>query len=82
MNVSQYEETYFIILKKYGDEQPASYRNSRYITFTGATDGITSDVNDNVSSTFDERRQPLFRNTDPIGQAMTVTYTFFQSYYF
>ena len=56
-----------------GDEQPLAER--RYIPFTGATDGGTADVNDNVSSTVDERRQPTFRNTDPIGQAMTVTYT-------
>ena len=71
-NGVQYRETYFNFAYT-GDEQPLAER--RYIPFTGATDGGTADVNDNVSSTVDERRQPTFRNTDPIGQAMTVTYT-------
>jgi len=71
-NGVQYRETYFNFAYD-GDEQPLAER--RYITFTGATDGGTADVNDNASSTVDERRQPTFRNTDPIGQAMTVTYT-------
>ena len=44
-NGVQYRETYFNFAYT-GDEQPLAER--RYIPFTGATDGGTADVNDNV----------------------------------
>ena len=68
----QYRETYFNFAYT-GDEQPLAER--RFTSFSGVTDGGTASVTDNVPSTVDERRQPTFRNTDPLGQAMTVTYT-------
>ena len=71
-NGVQYRETYFNFAYT-GDEQPLAER--RFTSFSGVTDGGTASVTDNVPSTVDERRQPTFRNTDPLGQAMTVTYT-------
>ena len=71
-NGVQYRETYFNFSYN-GDDQPLAER--RFTALSGATNGGTADVNDNASSTVDDRRQPTFRNTDPIGQAMTVTYT-------
>ena len=71
-NGVQYRETYFNFSYN-GDDQPLAER--RFTALSGATNGGTADVNDNASSTVDDRRQPTVRNTDPIGQAMTVTYT-------
>tara|TARA_Y100000748_G_scaffold304124_1_gene311925 strand:- start:1866 stop:3779 length:1914 start_codon:yes stop_codon:yes gene_type:complete len=71
-NGVQYREIYFNF-DYTGDDQTLAER--RFTALTGATDGGSLTLEDNVSSNVDANRMPTFRNTAPIGSAMTVTYT-------
>ena len=71
-NGVQYREIYFNFAYT-GDDQTLAER--RFTPLAGATDGGTLALDDNVSSNVDERRMPVFRNTDPIGTETIVTYT-------
>ncbi len=71
-NGIEYRETYFNFAYD-GDDNALAER--RFHDLTGAADGGTFTVTDNVNSNVDERRMPIFRNAEPLGEALTVTFT-------
>ncbi len=71
-NSVNYRETYFNFDYE-GAE--ASLAERRFHDLADAVNGGDLTIEDNVSSNVDARRQPVFRNTDALGQEVTVTYT-------
>jgi hypothetical protein len=68
----EYRETYFNF--EY-DGSDVSLAERRFHDLDGASDANAYAVSDETDSNVDVRRMPIFRNTDPIGSALTVTYT-------
>ena len=71
-NGVQYREIYFNFAYA-GEDQTLAER--RFSALSGAVDGGTLTLDDNISSNVDERRMPTFRNTSAIGTETTVTYS-------
>lgn len=69
---TEYREIYFNF-DYTGDD--VSLNERRYHDLSGAVNGSAFSIFDNVDSNVDPRRMPIFRNTDPLGQELTVTYT-------
>jgi hypothetical protein len=68
----EYRETYFNF--EY-DGSDVSLAERRFHDLDGASDANAYAVSDETDSNVDVRRMPIFRNTDPIGSTLTVTYT-------
>lgn len=71
-NGVSYREIYFNFEYEGAD---VSLAERRYHDLDGATVWGDFTISDAVNSNVDPRRQPVFRNADPIGQELTVTYT-------
>jgi hypothetical protein len=71
-NGAEYREIYFNFDFQ-GDD--VSLAERRYHGFEGAADGEAFSIIDDVNSSVEPRRMPVFRNTDLLGSELTVTYS-------
>lgn len=68
----EYRETYYNF---YYTGSDVALAERRFHDLDGATADAAYTIADDVDSRNDPRRQPLFRNSDPLGQAVSVTYS-------
>ncbi len=69
---TEYREIYFNF-DYTGDD--VTLNEKRLHDLSGAVSGSEFSIVDDVDSNVEPRRMPVFRNTDPIGEELTVTYT-------
>ena len=57
------------------DQEDIYLAERRYFSFQSFDDFSQIEINDNVDSNVEQRRMPIFLNTNPIGQEVEVTWT-------
>ena len=71
-NGTEYREIFYNFAY---DGSDAALAERRFHDLSGASSNAAYTIADDVDSRDNPRRQPLFRNTDQLGQAVTVTYS-------